>query len=55
MTRFEMLADKEKRFEVVRQICDEICDALNGCKGCPFEDRCSRGHNGLMDYLKEEV
>lgn len=56
MKRFEKLNKKETAWEVVKPICDKLADLGDwACQLCPFSDRCSSGHNGVMDYLMEEV
>ena len=54
MTRVEMLQDKNGILDVAKEICDLISEKVD-CEECPFTDRCSRGHNGVMDFLNEEV
>ena len=44
-----------KELEIVAQVvCDKICGTL-GCDDCPFGDNCSRGNNGLENYLEQEL
>lgn len=50
MTRFEQ---GEKK--LARDICDAISEKIECCERCPFSDRCRQGHNGILDYLMEEV
>lgn len=40
---------------VARIICDQIVITEGDCEKCPYTDRCSPGHNGLIDYWKEGV
>ena len=54
MTRIELLQDEKKAQEIARHICDTISDKVD-CNDCPFTDRCYSGHNGVLDYLTEEV
>lgn len=50
----QMLENENDHHGVVLYICDDIC-AKVGCDRCPCTDRCSDGHNGIEDYLMEEV
>ena len=44
-----------KELEIVAQVvCDKICGTL-GCDDFPFGDICSRGNNGLENYLAQEL
>lgn len=53
MTRFEKLIDMDVE-DVATVLCDVILDKAN-CDDCPFTDRCRFGHNGVLDWLNEEV
>ena len=53
MTRFERFIDMDVE-DVATVLCDDISDKVN-CNDCPFTDRCRFGHNGVLDYLMEEV
>lgn len=53
MTRFEKLIDMDVD-DVATVLCEAISDKVN-CDDCPFTDRCSFGHNGVLDWLTEEV
>ena len=55
MTRVEKLQDKNGILDIAKEICDLISEKIEDCEECPFTDRCSRGHNGVMDFLMEEV
>lgn len=55
MKRYELLQDERKRHDVAMEICDMISEVIEDCEECPFTDRCGRGHNGVFDYLMEEV
>ena len=55
MKRYEMLQDERKRHDVSMEICDMISEVIEDCEECPFTDRCFRGHNGVYDFLMEEV
>jgi hypothetical protein len=39
--------------EVAKIICVGI-ELKCGCGGCPFEDKCYKGHNGVEDFLKQK-
>ena len=54
MKRYELLREKDKVFYLSIKLCEKIAEKID-CKDCPFTDRCSRGHNGVMDFLNEEV
>ena len=55
MKRYELLQDERKRHDVAMEICDMISEVIEDCESCHFTDRCYRGHNGVMDFLNEEV
>ena len=54
MKRYELLQDERKRHDVAMEICDAISGKME-CEECPFTDRCFRGHNGVYDFLMDEV
>ena len=54
MTRVEKLQDKNGILDVAKEICDLISEKVD-CEECPFTERCSRGHSGVLNYLMEEV
>ena len=54
MKRFEKMKNGKELLEVVSGICDLLNEKVD-CENCPFEDRCYMGHNGIEDYLMEEV
>lgn len=50
-----MLQDVETSARIFAEhMCDQISAKVE-CDDCPFTDRCGRGHNGVLDYLMEEV
>ena len=53
MTRFERLIDMDVE-DVAALLCDAISDKVD-CENCPATDKCRRGHNGMLDWLNEEV
>ena len=54
MKRYELLSEKERVFDLSIEICNKISEKIE-CENCPFTERCKRGHNGVFDYLMEEV
>lgn len=54
MTRFDKLKTMDIK-DVATELCVAISDHIEDCEQCPFTDRCGRGHNGVLDYLMEEV
>lgn len=55
LERIKRIFERENdHHDVVRYICDDIHFKV-GCDRCPCSDRCSRDHNGIEDYLMEEV
>ena len=40
--------------KIARYVCDYIAEK-HGCDFCLCGDRCRAGHNGIEDYLMEEV
>ena len=54
MTRFEKWKETDVK-EVAAEICIDISNAPEGCESCPYMARCDMGHNGVLDYLMEEV
>ena len=53
-TRFELLTEMSI-VDAAMTICTYISDKIEDCDYCPFTNRCRQGHNGVLDYLKEEV
>ena len=58
MKRFEqikyILDHEPDPQKIARYVCDYIAEK-HGCDFCPCGDRCRAGHNGIEDYLLEEV
>ena len=54
MTRFDKLKTMDIK-DVATELCLYISEHVEDCDHCPFTDRCRQGHNGVLDYLKEEV
>ena len=54
MTRFDKLKTIDIK-DVATELCVYISDHIEGCDHCPFTDRCGKVHNGVLDYLMEEV
>lgn len=59
MTRFEKIKQMTAE-ELGRYLCDKMDDLLNMrkeyvCDICPWTDKCKRGSNGAVGWLKEEV
>ena len=40
--------------EVAQEICMVISDRVD-CEFCPAFNRCDHDHNGILDYLTEEI
>lgn len=55
MKRYELLQDEKARHDVAAEICDIISEMIDSCGDCLFSKRCYPGHNGVYDYLTEEV
>ena len=62
MTRLEALQDQERAAEI---LCDIVYETvwraevatkkgLYLCTSCPAQEWCREGHNGFIDWLKEE-
>lgn len=54
MTRFDEFNEHGAQY-MATEFCVEISDHIEDCEQCPFTNRCGRGHNGVLDYLTEEV
>ena len=54
MKRIDKLK-KANIHEVAKEFCDEILKVVEYCESCPFYGRCEQGHNGVFDFLDEEV
>ena len=55
MTRYEYM--KNIGLEKLAQF---LCDMMDsnypgGCGSCPAEEHCSFGHNGFIEWLKQEM
>ena len=68
MTNFEYIKQAINDEKAPQKLSDFLCDHIfkviekhignndiDVCEFCPFTDRCRRGHNGVFDYLMEEV
>jgi len=54
MKRFELLHDENKKWDVVKPICDALADSSEiTCEKCPFAEGCGNGNNGLIEWLME--
>ena len=54
MTRFDELKEHGAQY-MATEFFTYISDHIEDCEQCPATDRCGRGHNGVLDYLMEEV
>lgn len=58
MKRYEALYGEMDTAIKIAARAMNICNVIESnlsCDVCPFGDRCTHEHNGVMDYLMEEV
>lgn len=49
MTRFEKI-----KAMTIEEMADMMCENFE-CEKCPAQERCWRDHNGMKEFLEEEI